>query len=342
MTSCVKCSFFPSMEEKGQLLFYSREKEILTRIHTTFDGKWQNETVYIPYKSYDEIERICDEILEMLSSRQCNRLSASWMSETETIPSIFPKMVPFPEVYEQIHHREYVTIINNGLFTQHLQPIISLENSEVFGYEFLLRPSPNAPSFYPGVLFAFSQKAGLQSLLDSQARITSIELSSRLLQKGMKRFINFLPSSIYDPSHCLKSTFQAVKQFDVDPSDLVFEVVETEKIADIEHLKKIFHTYQQHGIHVALDDLGSGFATLDVIKALKPNYAKIDRHLIDHCDRDKEKQKKLKDIQEIATIYGISLLAEGIERREELEYCRDLHIQLAQGYYIGKPQPSPM
>jgi EAL domain-containing protein (putative c-di-GMP-specific phosphodiesterase class I) len=138
-------------------------------------------------------------------------------------------MSTFSQLRERILNRDYLTIINQGKFTQHLQPIVHLQEESVFGYEFLLRKNSNDFPFFPGELFSFSQKAGLQSILDSQARISSIEVGSKLLKPGVKRFINFLPSSIYAPNHCLKSTFKAAKRHGVDPSDLVFEVVETER-----------------------------------------------------------------------------------------------------------------
>ncbi|WP_235715322.1 EAL domain-containing protein [Halalkalibacter wakoensis] len=140
----------------------------------------------------------------------------------------------------------------------------------------------------------------------------------------------------------MKSTFRAVKDYNVDPNDLVFEVVETEKIEDISHLKSIFSTYQAHGIKVALDDLGSGYSTLEVLRELKPNFAKIDRTLVDHCDSDKEKQERIKAIVDIAGEHQIELLAEGIERAEEAEFCKQIGVPLAQGYYFGKPDASPL
>ncbi|OLO40598.1 hypothetical protein BTR23_06330 [Alkalihalophilus pseudofirmus] len=267
----------------------------------------------------------------------------SWNSlKAESEQFLFPTMVPFRELRERIHNRTYLTIINKRKFTRHIQPIIKLQNQTVYGYEFLLRQNDQDYPFFPGELFAFSQKTGLQSLLDSQARIASIVVGAKLLPQGQKRFINFLPSSIYDPNHCLKSTFKAVEKFGINPSDLVFEVVETERIVDLVHLKKIFRTYQQHGVHVALDDIGTGFSTIDVLAELNPNFAKIDRSLIDHCDIDQEKQRKIRSIIEIASEKGITLLAEGIERKEELLYCKDIGIDLAQGYYIGKPKASPV
>ncbi|WP_035179805.1 EAL domain-containing protein [Alkalihalobacterium bogoriense] len=343
MTSCDYCTQLPDIEEKGRLfLYYKGEESIAIENQLKIMNREfsvDNSIFCIDYQSIEDVLTFLTQMHELLPMQEQSKIYGTWSNKTNRR---FSKMVSFSELLTRINHIDFVTVINHRLFTQHLQPIISLENDEIYGYEFLLRQTNDDFPFQPGKLFSFSQQAGLQSMLDSQARISSIEISSSLLETGQKRFINFLPSSIYDPNHCLKSTFKAVEQFHVDPSDLVFEVVETEKIENIAHLKTIFQVYQAHGIHVALDDLGSGYATVEVLQELKPDFAKIDRHLIDHCDEDKNKQGKIKQIIEIASAYDITLLAEGIERKEELEYCKDVGISLAQGFYIGKPNPKPI
>jgi len=127
----------------------------------------------------------------------------------------------------------------------------------------------------------------------------------------------------------------------VKNQDVKSEVVESEKIDDIAHLQKVLSTYKREGMKVALDDVGSGFATLEVLKNLNPDYVKIDRHYIDHCDRDSLKQSFLSDVIHIAKELGITVLAEGIERQEEFDYCKHIGIDLAQGYFIGKPASKP-
>lgn len=115
----------------------------------------------------------------------------------------------------------------------------------------------------------------------------------------------------------------------------MFEVVETEKIRDIDHLATIFSEYREHGVHVALDDVGSGYATLEVMSRLQPDYVKIDRGLISMCDQEPHKQTSIKEVVEKAGRFGGKVLAEGIERREEFQFCLDNGIELAQGYFLA-------
>ena len=158
----------------------------------------------------------------------------------------------------------------------------------------------------------------------------------------LKVLYNFLPSTIYNPDFCLQHTFKIVEKYKINPADLVFEVVETEKILDVDHLKKVLNQYKKEGMKVALDDVGSGFSTVDMLELLKPDYVKIDRSYISFCDQDENKQLFLKETNDRAKSLGIQTLAEGIERVEEFELCRSLGFDLAQGYLIGKPSLNPV
>lgn len=343
MDSCQKCSRVFDIYDHGII-----ELQSIQPIITAIKGRLS--ILNIPYESneiqvnfkYSTIENLIlflEEIEELLNIETKNKLLCQAKSLKTHNDSV---TITFSELFERVKNRNLLSVINDQLFTSFLQPVVSLETLGVYGYEFLLRPEGENITFNPGELFSFSKRAGLQSLLDSQARFSSIRTSSKLLQKGMKRFINFVPSSIYDPNHCLKSTFSAVEKYEVDPEDLIFEVVETEKIKDIEHLKNIFDVYKKHGMKVALDDLGAGYATLEVLKELRPNFAKIDRSMIDFCDKDADKQRQINNIVQIANDYNIVLLAEGIERKEEAQFCNSIGIPLAQGYFFAQPAPVPL
>lgn len=295
--------------------------------------------LHIPYANWEQLQRCTSLIQSVLNDEQLDKFKG-YLKTNEQSDVFEMKKYPLSQLSLIIENPMFVKIIQEKLFQSFMQPIISALDQEVIGYEFLLRPNSKIYSFSPGDLFLFSQHAGLQSTLDSQARVNAIRTGSQFLPKGVKQFINFLPSSIYDPVHCLKSTFEAVEEYDVDPEDLVFEVVETEKIRDLVHLKNIFEHYQRAGIKVALDDIGSGYSTIELLKELKPDYAKIDRDLIRNCHVDSSKLEKVQQLRMVTKEMGIILLAEGIETMEEYNAVQP-YVDLAQGYYFGKPMRNP-
>lgn len=234
-----------------------------------------------------------------------------------------------------------VDYIANRRFSSHMQPIVQLSGAPI-GYELLLRPLPELPPFRPSELFAAAREAGLHSFLDREARSSAIRVASRQLPAGVKKFINFLPSSIYRPEECLQQTFERIIMSGMDPADFVFEVVETERLDDVKHLNKVFSVYRNMGIRLAMDDLGDQFATMEVMEQLRPDYVKLDRKWVAGCDSDADKQRRIDDVLERAARFHGVVLAEGVEREEEWRFLREAGVPLMQGYLFGRPAPVPM
>jgi EAL domain-containing protein (putative c-di-GMP-specific phosphodiesterase class I) len=310
---CTDCGVPDIIEQSGTLLIQDGDKQVVVIYHTIAELE-------------QEIQRL---IFKSNSSELFVRTSSM---RSNYSPEHFLKLVQNHELLELIVERS---------FTTHFQPIIDLQNrDELFAYECLLRPQWQGISLPPFKLFEFARETNLHNYLDQKARESSIVAASRKqLPEEVKLFVNFLPSSIYNPEFCLQHTFKIVSENSVLPSQLVFEVVESEQIHDIDHLESIFKTYKKSGMQVALDDVGAGYATLEVLEKLQPDFVKIDREYVSHCDSIIEKQLFLKSVVRVATKLNIKVLAEGIERKEELEFCRNIGIHYGQGYLIGKPGP---
>ncbi|RNA70104.1 EAL domain-containing protein [Alteribacter keqinensis] len=342
MSGCYLCTNKIPLTKEGVLSIYTNQSDILSDmkdIITTkgFDSKIRKGKLDLIFHDWHALQKTMDQLKDSLPLRKSTKVKCS-LSLLHEEPSDY---IPFSEMYMKIMNPRLVKIIQEKLFRSFLQPIVRAVDEEIYGYEFLLRPRSQLYDFNPGELFEFSRQSGMHSMLDSEARMNAIRTSSMMLDAGMKRFINFLPSSIYDPDFCLKSTFRAVEEYRIRPEDLVFEVVETEMIEDMNHLKRIFRYYQNAGVKVALDDLGAGYSTLDVMSELNPDFAKLDRNLIQDCHLDENKQKKIQVISQVAQNIGVTLLAEGIENEDEWAYLRT-KVDLGQGYFFGKPAETPL
>ena len=326
--NCIDCGVPILVETRGTLLVIKEtfNSGVMDRIpHSEYT-----------YHSIDELTIFIEELVAAETDHGSER--------------VFVKTAAMPS-YEELHHflemlanQDLIRIMRDGSFQTYFQPIIDLQAEKriIFAYECLLRPIKDGELLPPYPLFEFARNANLHNYLDQKARESSIISSSRKLGDDVKIFINFLPSSIYNPEFCLRHTFQFVEKYNVSPENLVFEVVESEKIQDLVHLQNIFRTYKNSGMQVALDDVGAGYSTLEVLEALQPDYVKIDRDYISFCDEMKDKQLFLQNVMAISRKLGVKVLAEGIERKEELEFCRGLGIHYAQGYYIGKPSEEPL
>lgn len=233
------------------------------------------------------------------------------------------------------------SILDESHLNMHFQPIIT-SDGHIFGYELLARfHDDDGKIIYPDVVFPAAKVRGRTFALDRICRMFAVKQIDRLMS-NQKVFINFIPTAIYSPEHCLRTTTLIAQRLNVDPKRIVFEVVETEKIDDLNHLKTILHYYQNHGFQYALDDVGAGYNTLDVLEELKPPYMKLDMDYAQGISMNVEKQTVAIAFLEKAAQSNSIPLAEGIETIEDFNWLKENGYQLFQGYLFGKPEPEPL
>ena len=222
----------------------------------------------------------------------------------------------------------------------HYQPIFDVRSMSPVGHEALLRVTDTETevTIPPFALFTAAMLGGWHQALDQAARRTAILGAAGWLNDD-QLFVNFLPSSIYNPSVCLRTTEAAVAEAGVPMNQLVFEVVESEHIASIPRLRAIFDRYHAMGAKVALDDLGADHATLDVAEALHPDIMKIDGAIARRLP-EPDAVAFVQRAVELARSVGGKVLVEGVEERVQLECAVDLGVDLAQGYLLGRPVPA--
>ncbi len=237
--------------------------------------------------------------------------------------------------------KDFIYILENSSLITMFHPIVNPYTGEIYGYEALTRGIREDKSIMPpNELFEKARSMDLLFFLDRICRETVIKNASE--QNITKKiFINFIPTSIYDPEKCLKSTDEALKKYNLSPENVVFEVVETEYIEDYYHLNNILSYYKDKGYGTALDDIGSGYSTIASLLSLDTDYMKIDMDLIKNIDKNIENQQKVRQYIQIAKENHIISLAEGVETKEELDILMEMGIELVQGYYFAKPSEVP-
>lgn len=243
---------------------------------------------------------------------------------------------PIAMLPEDLRERWVEGIIAEERVVPYAQPIMS-ENGDVYGYEVLARfTADDGKLMPPAEVFAAAKRRNRLYALDRMCRMAAVRSAAHL--KG-KVFINFIPTSIYSPQHCLRSTTALARELGLDASRFVFEVVESEQVEDIDHLKSILAYYTEQGFSYALDDVGEGFSTPELLREIKPHYMKLDRGFADGVSGDPDRQRMAGELLRAARQVGAVPLAEGIEREEDYRWLRTLGYRLFQGYLWGKPAP---
>jgi EAL domain-containing protein (putative c-di-GMP-specific phosphodiesterase class I) len=250
-------------------------------------------------------------------------------------------MKPLQQWFQLVSASDLVSVIDEHRVLVQFQPIVSLKEREVYGYECLSRGIAQDGSIIPpGDLFRQAKDLKLLFNLDRVARENALQHACDKKVPGYV-FINFLPNAIYDPEYCLRTTMEKARQVNIPRDRIVFEIVESESFEDIDHLKRILSYYQSQGVRTALDDIGSGYSSLNTLATLRPDIMKLDLHLIHGIDADSLKQSIFAGLQRIAKDNGIILLAEGVETADELEFLRSSGVDLVQGYYFSRPLNEP-
>ena len=232
-------------------------------------------------------------------------------------------------------------MLNREEVTFHFQPIVGALGLEPHGFEALVRGAGSHADKSPGAIIHAAKSHDALLKFDQIARRRAIETGAPKLRGREKLFVNFLPITVYDPNVCLRTTMKAAQDAGVDFTRLVFEVVESEEYPDIDKLRRILDVYREAGCGVALDDLGSGNTALNYIDLIRPDYIKLDKHIVVTAV-EKEEYGLLLGLISHAKQRGISVIAEGVETEQQLAVMQEYGVDLVQGWLIAKPSAEPV
>jgi EAL domain-containing protein (putative c-di-GMP-specific phosphodiesterase class I) len=223
-------------------------------------------------------------------------------------------------------------------FTSVLQSIVwSAEPDRVFAREALLRGVGKDDTIvYPNYIFDAARGCGMLVQIDLAARKSAIDRMV-LDDIGETLFVNLTPSTIEDPISSLERTVEMIDEARIAHQRIVFEVVESDQAQDVHHLQALLGFYRDAGFRVALDDVGAGYSSLNLLHQLRPDFVKLDMDLIRGVHADPYKGLIAQKIIEIASTLGVETIAEGVETPEELVWVQTHGATYAQGYGIARP-----
>ena len=242
---------------------------------------------------------------------------------------------------EAILQKELRRLIEFKLLTPVFQPIIAVENPRIIGYEALIRGPSDSPLHKPDALFAVARECRLLAALEFACREVSCERFAELDLPG-KLFLNMSPISFTDSQYRDGVTREILQRVGLSAERLVFELTESQPLDELELLRAASDHFRRQGFAIALDDLGAGYAGLRVWSGLCPDYVKIDRHFISCIDKDPVKREFVRAMLDIAHRMGHKAIAEGIETEAEFNTLITMGVEYAQGFFIARPQASPM
>ncbi len=231
--------------------------------------------------------------------------------------------------------------VERGEFLVYYQPIVSLRDGRIVGFEALSRwqrpegmVMPN--DFIPvanetGIILSINQKMLLEACRDLrvwQKLFPSDPPLSLSVNISPKQFAQVdLPSQIG----------QLLQQGGMDPRCIDLEITETIAMADAERSAAVLSQLKALGVGLDIDDFGTGYSSLSRLQAFRVDTLKIDRAFVSRMDSDPETHGIVRIIVMLAHNLGMKVVAEGVETEVQLDILRDIGCERAQGYLFSKP-----
>jgi EAL domain-containing protein (putative c-di-GMP-specific phosphodiesterase class I) len=229
-------------------------------------------------------------------------------------------------------------LIETGEFFHYSQGLYEIENQKKIGNEILLRSKIG----YPDVIFR--EAKAVKRLYELETKSILKLLKTHFSQEKIPKeflFINVYPSTLLNgkfPDFINKvlNHFPRVKNM------IVFEIIESERVENIPILKERIIFLKNLGFLFAIDDVGKGWSSLNMIIELEPHYIKLDHYFSINLSKSLLKQEMIKSLLHYAQKFKIEVVIEGIERASDLATAKRLGIPICQGFLLEKPKPMAM
>ncbi len=231
-------------------------------------------------------------------------------------------------------NRQLLEVILSGQIEIRYEPIVDIRTREVLGYEALARGPRNTELYSPEQLFGMAERMDLTFELDCLCRRAALE-QARCVPPGRTLFLNCLPTAIGDPNLRDSGLRQTLEKCGLQPGQLVIEISERESIDNFAIFRELRDEYQELGVRIAVDDAGAGYASLEAVMEIAPDFLKADMGLVRGIDSDPPRQEVMRGLAGLARRIGAQVIAEGVETPEELRTLRELSIPYAQGFVFG-------
>lgn len=242
---------------------------------------------------------------------------------------------------EENDTNKIIKAINKGSVVPYYQGIYSINDEKITWCEALARLNVNGEIIPPSKFIPILENHRCVNKLDRNMLCQVLkELKSmndsgtRVDVKGIS--INFTAEDILNQSF-IDEIKQMVKNQEIDPNMISFEICESVIISNFQKAKEIMEELNSYGIKFFLDDFGTGFSNLKAVLSLPFYLIKIDKSLLDAAKENTRNQQILDGVVKAINSIGMKTLIEGVETKEDVELVKNFGVNYIQGYYYHKP-----
>ncbi len=243
----------------------------------------------------------------------------------------YPDKLKEKELYSEL-----IKMLDNKAIYTVYQPIFNLRDGTIYGYEALSRGPKDSFFEDPDTIFTFAARYELLPKVEELCLYNAIREASKLNSNSLI-FLNITPDQI--PRLLDNHFVDFLSECRVKDNRVVIEITEKFAIPHYGTYQEILVRTKGRGLKIALDDVGVGYSTLERISEIGPDYLKYDRTLVRDIDKNLIRQELIKSFVNFANRINSTIIAEGIENENELEFLKDLGIKYGQGFYLCRPKP---
>lgn len=249
----------------------------------------------------------------------------------EELLEVVPRAEPIESFFDDYLFKNIGRILINTKIFFH--PIISVQEKRVWAFEALCRPPVHIVS-----LLSIGKKTSRFS--ETFCRDRALDRFSEFRDYGIYLFLNFHPKFLKDPFESFGDFLSSVYLYGLSPERIVVELTEHEEM-ELNTIKHLISFLKSEKVKVALDDVGAGYSGLFYLSELKPDIIKIDMELIRDVHKHNLKKVIVNHLIKIAHENNMIVVAEGVEKLEELKILAYMGVDLVQGFLFSKPIENP-
>ncbi len=228
-------------------------------------------------------------------------------------------------------------------FVLYLQPKYGLAKYKLRGAEVLVRWLTPDGMISPGKFIPVFEKNGLIMKLDYYVWEQSCKLIRNWLDRGIRPepiSVNISRVSMYNP-RIVEEIHDLTVKYDVPPELFQLELTESAYTDNPEAIKKAMQELQNYGFKILMDDFGSGYSSLNVLKDISVDILKLDMKFMTATGSENQKRSEsiVANVIRLAKDLDLPVIAEGVEEKEQVEFLSSVGCEYVQGYYFAKPMP---
>lgn len=241
-----------------------------------------------------------------------------------------------------LYRAQLQSALDNQEFVLHYQPLISIEENKVVGFESLIRwQHPEKGLVYPDKFIGFAEESGLIVQIGYWVIETVCKQMQEWQQTGISiEHIAVNVSGVQLQVDFVNKVLQILSETGTEAHNLEFEITETFLMKGLKQPVEKLQELRNHGIIVAIDDFGVGYSSLSQLRQLPSHGLKIDRSFVNDIVEDVDDRAIVKAIVGLGKNLNLEITAEGVETLEQHVLLKNMGCKKSQGYFYAKPCPA--